>query len=364
MSTDLHDDMHEEIHDGLTAVLDRTTPPAPDLAGVVRRRRGLQRRRRVGSVAAAGLLTAAAVAVVTGVSGPETGRAIDPVAPIAPFDVSDGLRAYADPGVEIHLGDRVYDLDGLPPGLVDIDTAGTATPRGVVFYSSEGVPMLLSPDGTSSALVEDAEASAESPDARSDDTATAVGATIDGQPVVVVVDVSTGAELGRLPVEAGTEVEAYDDGTAVLRGPSRTSYVWDVATGSTTELAGEGTVVADLRDGVLLWAGEQPRGPGAEGFRLVEGASDDVELTHDGRWVLDWSSTLQPTDPADEPVQLDVVPESFGWYAVDTDGSVMVAVPDRRGALVHDCEVPVGTCDRLGRLRLPSGDPLFIGVDE
>ncbi len=97
--------------------------------------------------------------------------------------------------------------------------------------------------------------------------------------------------------------------------------------------------------------------------RLVAGAID-AQLTLDGRYVVDWSSTLQPTRRGDEPVYLAVGPRSaedgVAWYAVDTDGSILVATADRT---VYDCVIAPGSCTELSRLSGDGGDPEFIGVD-
>ena len=75
---------------------------------------------------------------------------------------------------------------------------------------------------------------------------------------------------------------------------------------------------------------------------------------------------LEPTDPGGEPVQLEVGPTdgSFGFWTLDTDGSVLVVAPAGRYPLVtaYDCEVPSGTCTALETYRTRS-DPAFIGAD-
>ena len=55
----------------------------------------------------------------------------------------------------------------------------------------------------------------------------------------------------------------------------------------------------------------------------------------------------------------------LGFWAIDSDGSVLVARTDGKypNFLVYDCEVPSGACEELGPLKTTGGDPLFIGVD-
>ena len=56
---------------------------------------------------------------------------------------------------------------------------------------------------------------------------------------------------------------------------------------------------------------------------------------------------------------------ALGFWAIDSDGSVLVAGPDGKYPhyLVYDCEVPSGACEELGPLVTTGGDPEFIGVD-
>jgi hypothetical protein len=101
----------------------------------------------------------------------------------------------------------------------------------------------------------------------------------------------------------------------------------------------------------------------------VKGAID-AQLTFDGRHVLYWSSHLEPTTPGDAPIDLEVgqarKPGGYvdGFFAVDTDGSILVAHAKRYPDFtVYDCEVPSGACTELGPLTPTGGDPMFIGVD-
>jgi len=59
---------------------------------------------------------------------------------------------------------------------------------------------------------------------------------------------------------------------------------------------------------------------------------------------------------------------ALGFWAIDSDGSVLVARPDEARGYPHyrvyDCAVPTGACEELGPLVTRGGDPEFIGVDE
>ena len=126
-------------------------PPAP-LGPVLARGRRRRRRRRG--------LVAASVAVVLAVSGASAvalrgsdraGRGADttPYAAVGALDFSQGARAYADPGRELHLAGRTFPY----ADLAYLDTEAVATSYGVVFFAS-GRPMLLGADGEVRPLVD------------------------------------------------------------------------------------------------------------------------------------------------------------------------------------------------------------------
>ena len=124
--------------------------------------------------------------------------------------------------------------------------------------------------------------------------------------------------------------------------------------------------MADVRNGVILYDGPAPDGAAAASYRLVKGAID-AQLTYDGKYVLYWSSRLEPTGGG-RPILLDQGDTgrgpAYGWWAVDTDGSVLTAVPGRGNrSTVYDCALPSGHCTELGPLSTLHGDPMFIGVD-
>ncbi len=328
------------------------------------------RRRRHGTAAAitGGLAVAAVtvVAVVAGADGgavdigrPDTDR-VPAVAPLGPLDFSGGLRAYLDPGAEIHLGGRVFS----GRRLANLDTDAAATSRGIVYYA-DGVPMLLEESGDSRPLEPAAETGGDyRPTAKSDSDGTRVayGAVLGGQPTVVVRDLVSDRVVTR-PVSDDTVIDGLDDGVVALRDDTGTS-LWDTDADTVSALAGTRTRVADLRGGVVLYDGPEPDGPAAADYRLVEGPID-AQLTFDGGHVLGWSGTLAPTDGG-RPVVLDQGPseEGYAFWTVDTDGSVLVAVPGRSNvADVWDCEVPSGACEALDPLEVDGGDPAFIGND-
>lgn len=122
-----------------------------------------------------------------------------------------------------------------------------------------------------------------------------------------------------------------------------------------------------MRNGTLLYDGPAPTGSDADRYLMTQ-APVDATLTFDGRYVLDWSSTLRPVHAEDEPVRLEVGPHqrgALGFWAIDTDGSVLVAALAGKypNYLVSDCEVPSGACVDVGPLKPTGGDPMFIGVD-
>lgn len=362
MSTDLE----RTLSAGLRARLDPAAVPTGDLDRVLASGRRIRTGRRV---AAAGGLTVAAAAVLGGVllvggpakDGPGGTQVAVDVA-LGPLDVSQGLRAYADPGQEVHLGGRVFPADAFQA----LDTDAAATPAGIVAYVA-GRPVLLDDTGEVRGLEPGAEATDFTPTAKADSTgpSAAYGAELGGEPTVVVRDLVSDEVLGRRVVPASTVVDAYDDGLVVLRTDEGTS-VWDVAQDSVTELGGPRTRVADLRGGVLLFDGPRPDGPATAGLRRLVSGAIDAQLTFDGEHVLSWASRLEPTDPGGRPVVLDEGPPDGGYafFAIDTDGTVLLAEPGgRSGATVYDCLVPSGACEELGPLSTRGGDPAFIGND-
>ena len=130
MTTDLRDVLHDE--------LDTLAVPPGDLgrvraAGTRVRRRAAQPPRRAVAVLAVGVVVAGFAG--PGPTVPQQSRGIDP---IGRLDFSHGLRAYADPGRVVHLGDREIPA----PLLDDLDTDAVATPYGILYYDN-GRPALL-----------------------------------------------------------------------------------------------------------------------------------------------------------------------------------------------------------------------------
>ena len=141
--------MNEHLALALREHLADVDPPSGDLAGVMARGRRIRRRRRAGAatamLATVALVWGGAMSLVPGAGE----RAADDYADIGSLDLSEGLRAYADPGREIHLGGRTFGARELD----HLDTDAAATPSGVVFYD-DGRPMLLDGNGTVRALVD------------------------------------------------------------------------------------------------------------------------------------------------------------------------------------------------------------------
>lgn len=356
-----------ELRATLEERLAKVEPPTGDVERARRAGRGLRRRRRAG----AGLGVAAVVAAVgmaavqlTG-SDPGSGQERAGYAGLGALDFSGGARAYADPGQRIHLGGRTFPAKDLEY----LDTDAVATPYGVVFFDA-GRPMLLDEGGQVTALVDGPVESPKGfhPTAKADATAPLVAwATVrDGSATITVRDLVSGDDVASTEVDCGEcgelVIDGIDRGVVFVRDGDGTR-TWDTATGEWSDFAGPETRVADVRSGVVLYDGPSPT---ADGWRLVKG-SIDAQLTHDGRYVLDWSSRLQPTTPGEAPIDLRLggsESDGLGFFTVDTDGSILVAYagtyPD---FIVYDCEVPSGACTELGPLTTEGGDPAFIGND-
>ncbi|HEY0949771.1 hypothetical protein [Nocardioides sp.] len=346
MTTDLREVLHERLH--------LVVPPAGDLPAVRRAGRRLRRRRQLtaGGAALAVVAAGTAVALVLG-GGDGTDRGERGLDPVGQLDFSHGLRAYADPGYVIHLGGREFSARDLEY----LDTDATATPYGVVFYDA-GHPMLLEESGEFRDLEPGARGGGGHPTAKADSRGALVAyavSTDDGLEVVVR-DLASDDVVGRHPLPPDAVIDALDDGVVLFRTDAGTT-AWDTATDRVREVAGPDTRVADVRNGVLLYDGPRPDGPGASPYRLVKGAID-AQLTYDGSHVLYWSNRLESTDGS-APVVLD---QRATFFAVDTDGSILAAEYGHP-ATVYDCEVPSGICTELGPLTTRGGDPAFIGVD-
>ncbi len=366
--------MTTDLRTALETKLDRITPPPGDIDRV--RHEGTRlRRRRQTRHAAAGVAVAALFAVgLTQLIGTTartliTNDVVEDYPSLGQLDFSEGLRAYADPGAEIHLGGRAFDVSDLRY----LDTDATATPYGVVFYD-DGRPMLLDETGEVTALVEGGVASNPDfhPTAKADSAAPHVAWAVlgDGTATITVRDMTTGDDVDTLEVDCGDcddlVIDALDGGVVMFRTDAGTQR-WQVGRTTTFELAGPQTRVVDLRNGTLLYDGPVPTGAGPYRYLMVA-APVDAQLTFDGKYVLDWSSTLRPVSDEDEPVRLEAGPHqrgALGFWAIDTDGSVLVAALDGKYPhyLVSDCEVPSGACVDVGPLTPTGGDPMFIGSD-
>ncbi|HEU5036932.1 MAG TPA: hypothetical protein VFT70_08000 [Nocardioides sp.] len=345
MTTLLRDALHDE--------LDAVPAPPGDLTAVRRRGRRIRGTRRAAAGGAAALL----VGVVAGLTWPHGSAGDRGVEPVGPLDYSHGLRAYADPGVALHLGGRTIaygDLQGL-------DTDAAATPDGVVYYAV-GVPYLLPESGEARTLEPDAEPGSFAPTAKADSLNpwVAYGAVLDGRPTVVVRDTGTGEEVGHRRVTEDTVIDALHDGVVMLRDQGGT-VAWDAVRGTVEEVAGPKTRIADVQGSVMLYDGPRPDGPGADAYQLVQGGVD-AQLTFDGQFVLSWSPVLESTGTGG-PLRL-ALPENATFFTIDTDGSILAAVPRRGGgSTVYDCPESTAECALLGTLAGRGGDPEFIGND-
>ncbi|MBM7519660.1 hypothetical protein [Nocardioides nitrophenolicus] len=359
MTLELSDLLAERIDDF-------AVPPADPGAARAAGRRLRRRRRTTAALAATTVLVVGAGLAVTLPGTGRDGHAVrDPAyASVGALDLSHGARAYADPGVTLYLGGRA-----LPYGEVAwLDTDAVATGSGIVFYDA-GRPMLLDASGEVSRLADGRLDTPRGfhPTAKADAEAPLVAwATLrDGIATITVHDLDTGADVGSTTLDCGScgdlVIDGIDSGRVFVRDATGTR-TWTWADDTWRDFAAAGTRVADVRNGVVLFTGPRPADAGD--LRLVEAPGTDAQLTLDGRYVLYWSSVLQPTSPGEEPVILAVGPrtpqDGPAWYAVDTDGTILVATADHK---VYDCVIAPGSCTELGRVSGEGGDPEFVGVD-
>ena len=366
----------EELRRELTAHLDTVTPPPGDLGAVHRRGRRLRTRRLAGP----GLLAAAAVGVgalvLSQTSAPAPDRGSTGPAPTGvvatdgQVDLSHGLRAYASPGERLYLGGTSLPLT---EGMDYLDTDAVATRYGLVYTDPSGRPELLGELGRPEPL---GPASKAPPGFHPTIKADAfrpvvVWATLHGQELTV-----TAYDLKVRKVVATTDITCSDDcsefvidgtdsGAVFLRNPKGTT-VWNYDTGESFMLAGPRTRIADVRNKTVLFDGPAPSGR-MDGWLFVPGPVDG-ELSHDGRYLLYWSDTLQPTvDGGAKPIKLDL-PVKATFFTFDTDGSVLAATSGNPSR-VFDCALATGTstssgsCHQIGEMATPHGDPMFIGND-
>jgi hypothetical protein len=357
-------DLRETLELHLDAV---DVPPAP-LGPVVAKGRRRRRRRLVvtgTSVAVALAAVAASGAALVLPDDRDHGVDESAYASLGPLDFSHGARAYASPGKELHLAGRTF-----PYGDVDyLDTDAVATSYGVVFFD-HGRPMLLGTDGEVRALVDGPldDPKGFHPTAKADSVnpwvayATRRGVTI----TVTVHDLATNQDVASKTIDCpgctDFRIDAFDDGVAYVRIDQLTQS-WDSVTGQGETVYDGGGRVVDVRGGVMLYDGKPPADLGLVRVK----APVDATLTFDGKYVLDWSSRLRSTDGSPDLVLAEGPSKksALGFWAIDSDGSVLVARPDGKYPhyLVYDCEVPSGACEELGPLVTRSGDPEFIGAD-
>lgn len=362
--------MTVQLKDVLAERIDEFVVPVADLdaaraVGVRIRRR---RRTVTGCTAALAAVAIAGGVMVTLPDGDGPSTASDPAyAALGQLDFTQGARAYADPGVTVHLGEKVF-----PYGDLEyLDTDATPTSHGIVFFTS-GRPMLLDTSGNVTPLVKGPVDNDEAfhPTAKVDSRSPLVawGTLRDGKATLTVRNLDTGKDIATATPDCGScselVIDAIDDGVVFVRDGKGTR-TWDISSDTWRDFAGPETRVADVRNGVVLYSGPAPTA--VDGWTLVSGVID-AQLTYDGAHVLSWTSTLRPTSPGGQPLVLSEGPQkegdTFGWYAIDTDGSVLVATgKDYPEFTVYDCEVPSGTCEEIGTMTPSGGDPQFIGVD-
>jgi hypothetical protein len=273
------------------------------------------------------------------------------------------------PGRELHLAGRTF-----PDAALELlDTDAAATPRGVVT-SDHGLPVLLEPSGATVLLdrgpTDDVRGFHPTVKADAAEPLVAYGFIVDGQVTVKVYDLDRQTVVASSVVPCGegcsdTVIDGLDSGTVFVRNHEGTS-TWEYRTDTWSQLAGQGTRVADVRNRVVLYAGKPPTSP-AEGWRYVHGAVD-AQLSFDGRHVLDWTADLEPTRPGGTTLTLAEGPHrpGYAFFTFDTDGSVLVSIgPSDPGGdfPVYDCPLSGEACDELEPLAPGAGDPMFIGDD-
>jgi hypothetical protein len=284
---------------------------------------------------------------------------------LGPLDFSRGARAYADPGEELHLAGRTFPF----ADVHYLDTDAVATSYGVVFFD-HGRPMLLGADGEVRALVDGPLDNPKGfhPTAKADSVnpwvayATRRGSTI----TVTVHDLASDHDVASTTIDCpgctDFVIDAFDDGVAYVRIDQLTR-AWDSVKDTERTVYDGGGRVVDVRGGVMLYEGKPPADLGLVRVK----APVDATLTFDGKHVLDWSSRLRSTDGSPDLVleQGPTKQYALGFWAIDSDGSVLVARPDGTYPhfLVYDCDADSGACEELGPLVARSGDPEFIGVD-
>ena len=348
--------------------VDRVVAPPADLAAI--RRSGRRRRAVTTATASIGVLAVltGGFALATGGNDP-TDTQIQP-SELPAMDFDHGLRAYYDDiKGELHMGGATFPLRAVP----NLDTSSSATPYGVV-YADDGEVRLLEEDGSLKRLssVRDQPQELYSTvkfDARAPRVAWLAR---DDSGVMLHVHEFLGegseAQYGtNIPCEGEDcrmlSVAGIDQGLQFVRRLDRDeTLVFDDQ--GTLVATLDGFTVADVRNRVVLGQGTLPTGnPLGEGWRFVEAEGPESLLTFDGGHELFWSTTLRSTDGG-TPLRLDVPARGTEFVALDSDGSVLVAVtagtePQR----YFDCELPSGECTPIGTLDSTSGDPIFLGND-
>lgn len=362
----LEETLTRSLHDHL----DPLATPRVDLTAV---RRAGERRRAART--AAGLVGALAL-VVGGVAlatGVDDGDQVVRPAGLPAMDFDEGLRAFYDDGAgQLHIGGRAFPLSR----AAELDLTAAATPHGAIYFTPEQEARLVAEDGSIRSLVPAPEDPGPFDPRVKYDAVEPLAAwlTREGSDVVLTVyrfgDDEGVVGTTTVPCEGracgGQQVAGIDSGKVFVRDPDQGTRVWDVADLDAPPAWLSSFTVADVRNRVVLGegtcCGDQPLGP--EEWRFVQAEGVESLLTFDGAHELYWSSVLRPTTDGGEPLRLDV-PRHDGveFVALDSDGSVMVAVMSPRSTVYYDCETTSGACEEIERLGPGSGDPVFLGGD-
>ena len=355
----------DQLRHVIKSKVDDAVPPLPNAEAVMRQQRAIFNPRVVA-------IPVAVVAIVGGVLGgfaviDDDATKSDPE-PLGSMDYSHGLRAYKSPDGPVFIGGRQF----RGSDLGNIDTDGTATPHGIVYFD-DGRAHLLDEDGKRTPIGPETDDAPESfhPSAKADATRPLAAWTeYEGDRVVIrMYDFEKDETVATYAVDCGSkcakvQLDAVDSGYAFIKTSDGT-YVWDAAEDGDdlTQVAGPRTDVVDVHAKTMLYSGRRPEpapeGPIDDSWTFVKGAID-AELSHDGRHILYWSPKLKPVRAGGNPIRLDA--KGLGFYTFDTDGSVLAGTFGSP-AKIYDCELPSGKCTRLKDLPTRSGDPMFVGND-
>ena len=356
----------DQLRHAMRKHVDGIVPPPPNADAVM----GGQQRSRNPRVVA---IPVAVVAIVGGIVGGTAiidDESVDSESEaLASMDFSQGLRAYKSPDGPVFLGGRKFK----GADLKKIDTDGTATPYGIVYFDG-GRAHLLDEGGNRTPIGEKVDDMPKEfhPSAKADATGPLAAWTEYGGDHVTIrmYDFASGKTVATYDLQCGSScadvsIDAVDSGYAFIKTGDGT-YVWNSAKPDSdpAKVAGPRTDVVDVHSKTMLYSGPRPEpapgGPIDDSWTLAK-SEIDAELSHDGRHVMSWSPKLEPVRSGGKSIKLDA--KGLAFFTFDTDGSVLATTMSGNRAKVYDCELPSGKCTPLGKISTRSGDPMFIGND-